>query len=95
VELARSILAGQLFSFHWHDSFWLPVFQFEPMPPVPRAGPRRVLDELHGSLDGWSIANWYVRARDDLCGRRPLDLLDSDLGAVLAAARAERAASAA
>ena len=26
VDLARRIVAGQLFSFRWHDSIWLPMF---------------------------------------------------------------------
>ena len=36
------------------------------------------------------IAHWYVRANDTLAGRRPIDLLDTGLPAVLTAARADR-----
>lgn len=60
-----------------------------------RPAPRCVLDELHGALDGWALAGWYVRAQASLHGQRPLDLLDTDLDTVLAAARAERLAQAA
>lgn len=87
VDLARCIVAGDLFSFRWNDAFWVPMFQFDPVLLTLRAAPRRVLAELHGVLDGWDIAHWHVRARDDLHGQRPLDLLDTDLNAVLAAAR--------
>jgi uncharacterized protein (DUF2384 family) len=79
-----------LFSFRWHDSFWLPMFQFDAESLTMREAPRRVLDELHGVFDGWDMAQWHVRAHDDLHGQRPLDLLDTDLAAVLAAARADR-----
>lgn len=92
-ELARRIVAGDLFSFRWHDAFWVPLFQFDPLLLNLRAAPHRVLKELHGVLDGWAIASWHVRPHAGLRGRRPLDLLDTDLSAVLAAARAERCAA--
>lgn len=88
LDLARSIVAGQLFTFRWHDSFWLPMFQFDPEHLTSQEGPRRVLGELHAKLDGWSIAHWYVQPNARLGGQRPLDLLDSELNGVLAAAHA-------
>jgi hypothetical protein len=90
VDLARRIVAEQLFSFRWNDNFWLPMFQFDPVSLTLREAPRRVLDELHGVFDGWDMAHWHVRANDELGGQRPLDLLDTELAAVLAAARADR-----
>jgi len=90
VDLARSIVAGALFSFHWHETFWLPMFQFDPATMALREAPRRVLDELRGVFDGWDIAHWYVRANDALAGRRPIHLLETELPAVLTAARADR-----
>jgi len=91
LDLARRIASGELFSFRWHDDFWLPIFQFEPLHLMPREAPRRVLSELHGALDGWAVAHWYVTASLALDDHRPLDLLDSDLPAVLVAARSARA----
>jgi hypothetical protein len=88
VDLARRIVVGELFSFHWHDSFWLPMFQFDPLALTLREAPRRVLDELRGGFDGWDLAHWHVQANEALGGQRPLDLLDTDLPAVLTAARA-------
>jgi len=88
IDLARRIVAGQLFTFKWHDSFWLPMFQFDPERLSLQEGPRRVLNELHATLDGWSISRWYVQPNPRLEGQRPLDLLDSDLCGVLAAAHA-------
>ncbi len=91
VDLARRIVGGQLFSFHWHDDFWLPMFQFDLVRLVPREAPRGVLAELRGALDGWAIARWYITPNRGLDDRLPLDLLDRDLPAVLAAARGARA----
>lgn len=95
VDLTRHLVAGELFSFRWNQTFWLPLFQFEPGLLSLRAAPRRVLDELHGVLDGWAIANWFARPHEGLGRRRPLDLLDTELDRVLDAARAERSAAAA
>ena len=92
VDLARRIVARQLFSFQWRDSFWLPMFQFDRHLLTLREAPRRVLDELRAALDGWEIAHWYVQRCDGLDGRRPLDVLELDLDAVLAAARARAVA---
>jgi len=90
VDLARRIVSGQLFSFPWHDDFWLPMFQFDPVRLVPHEAPRRVLAELRGALDGWAIAHWYVTPHAALDERLPVDLLDTDLPAVLVAARCAR-----
>jgi hypothetical protein len=86
IDLALRIVAGQLFTFKWHGRFWLPMFQFDPVTLSLQEGPRRVLNELHAALDGWSIAHWYVQPNARLGRQRPLDLLDSDLSGVLAAA---------
>ena len=90
IDLARRLVGGELFSFQWHDAFWVPLFQFDPQLLTRRDAPRQVLDELRGVMDGWEIAHWYVRENASLDGRRPLDLLDTDLPAVLATARADR-----
>jgi hypothetical protein len=92
VELARRIVAGELFSVRWRGAFWLPMFQFHPIELTPRTEPSKVLAELHGVLNGWQLARWHISVRGDLRGLRPLDLLESDLDAVLAAARADRLA---
>jgi hypothetical protein len=89
VDLARRIVAGQLFAFQWHESFWLPMFQFDPLSLALQEGPRRVLDALRGVLDGWALSHWYVQPNDRLQGQRPLDLMDVDPVGVLAAAHAD------
>lgn len=92
LDLARLIVGGQLFSFYWHQDFWLPLFQFDPQRLEPLEAPRRVLAALRGALDGWAIASWYATPAVALGGETPLARLDSDLPAVLALADAERLA---
>jgi hypothetical protein len=90
VSLARLIVGGEVFSFEWHHSFWIPMFQFELPALRLRDGPRRVLAELAPAFDGWRLAQWFVQPNETLAARRPLDLVDQQLEAVLAAARADR-----
>ena len=49
-----------------------------------------MLRELVEVLDGWALAVWFVEPSSCLASRRPLDLLRSDLPAVLQAARLQR-----
>jgi hypothetical protein len=93
IALARRLVAGQLFSFHWHDSSWLPLFQFEPDRCTLREAPQHVLGELREVLDGWGLAHWYLKPHPALGRQCPLDRLATDPGSVLAAARADRAAA--
>ena len=90
ISLAGLITAGEIFSFDWHRSFWVPMFQFELRDLSIKPGPRQVLAELARAFDGWSLAIWFARPNSCLNGHRPVDLLDSDLPAVLDAARTDR-----
>lgn len=89
-RLARMMVAGQVFSFAWLDTCWLPMFQFDPADLGPRPEPLAVLRELVEVLDGWSLAVWFVQPNQCLDSRSPLALLHSDLPAVLQAARLQR-----
>ncbi len=86
----RLIVSGHVFSFAWHDTYWVPMFQFDPQDLSLRPATRQVLAELANDLDGWSIAGWFAASNPWLSQRRPVDLLDIDLPAVLQAARADR-----
>ncbi len=90
IGLARWIVAGEVFSFAWNDTFWIPMFQFDLETLVLRPGAREVLAELAPALDGWGLVQWFVRPHEALGHRRPLDLFESVLPAVLAAARSDR-----
>lgn len=89
-SLARLIVSGEIFSFEWHDTFWVPMFQFELRDLSIKQGPRQVRAELASELDGWTLAVWFVQPSSWLNGRRPVDLLESNLPAVLDAARGDR-----
>jgi hypothetical protein len=84
--LARRVAAGEVFGFNWRHSLWIPMFQFDLRDLSIRTGPRRVIEVLAPTLDGWTMAAWFIRANARLNERRPVDLLDSDLEAVLDAA---------
>ena len=90
VSLARLIASGEVLSFRWHGSLWMPMFQFEPGELTIKPAPRQVLGEFGNVFDGWSVAVWFVQPCSWLDDRRPVDLLDGDLAAVLDAARADR-----
>lgn len=87
--LDRLINAHAVFAFDWRGSLWLPMFQFEPRMSVKPAA-KRVLAELGGVFDGWSLAVWYLQQNIWLADRRPLDMIDQHPAAVLAAARGDR-----
>ncbi|MDH4392544.1 MAG: hypothetical protein QE285_14115 [Aquabacterium sp.] len=90
LHLAALIVSRDAFSFQWCGTFWVPMFQFSPLQPAWGDGARQVLGELGPVLDGWSLAVWFASANSWLSGRRPLDLLATNLPLVLAAARADR-----
>ena len=89
-SLARNIVSGEVLSFEWRHSFWVPMFQFELDDLSLKKGPRKVLAELVKVLEPWAIAAWFAQPNSWLKYQRPVDLLDSNLSAVFAAARADR-----
>jgi len=90
VSLARLVVSGEIFGFEWRRLFWVPMFQFEPRDLSLKRGPRQVLAELASEFDGWTLAIWFSQPNCWLNERRPVDVLDSNLPAVLGAARADR-----
>ncbi len=90
VRLARLIVSGELFGFDWGGTFWVPMFQFNLRDLSIKDSAQRVQAQLPAACDGWMRAVWFARPHADLYDRPPVDLLEIDLPAVLAAARAER-----
>jgi Protein of unknown function (DUF2384) len=90
VSLARLIVSGGVFGFEWHHTFWIPMFQFDPTDLSVRPGPQKVLAELATEFDGWTLALWFAQPNAWLNDRRPVDMLDTNLAAVVDAARADR-----
>jgi hypothetical protein len=90
ISMAQLLADGEVFGFKWDGSLWLPMFQFVPTDLRIKAAPRQIRAELGAEFDGWEVATWFVEANVWLGKRRPLDLLESHLAAVLQAARADR-----
>jgi hypothetical protein len=90
LSLARMLVSGQVFSFPWRNHIWLPMFQFSPEDLSPKPGPRAVRAVLEPFLQGWSLAAWFGEPHAHLNGQRPVDLLDTQLDAVLDAAHSPR-----
>jgi hypothetical protein len=89
-SLARQIVDRDVLCFDWEASYWLPMFQFDLRDLSVRCDLLPVIGELQNDCDDWALAGWFARAHADLGGRAPVDLLDTDLAAVLVAARAGR-----
>jgi hypothetical protein len=89
-RLARWMVGQQVFSFGWHDDFWLPMFQFDPHDMSLRPGLRLVLAELVGVMDGWALAHWLVQPNASLRGCSPLDVWATRGPDLLDAARQQR-----
>lgn len=90
MSLEKLIATGAVFGFAWQRNFWLPMFQFDPLKLSVKPGSRAVLAELITEFDGWGLALWFAQANKALNETRPVDLLESDLPAVVSAARGER-----
>lgn len=87
--LARSIVAGEILCFEWNRTFWVPAFQLEGDSLIVGSGAHSVLAELSRAFDGWSAAQWFAAPNAWLRDRAPVDLMASDLPAVIDAARAD------
>jgi hypothetical protein len=86
---------GRIFSVRHHGRDYFPGFQLRTDGP-PREVIADVLKALgggepHARGRGWETALWFTGANGHLGGRRPVDLLESDPEAVVAAAEHEAA----
>ena len=90
ISLAALLDSGEIFGFEFRRNFWVPMFQFELRDLSSKPGARQVREELAAAFDGWPLAAWFAGTNAWLNSRRPVDLFDSDLPAVLDAARADR-----
>ncbi|XVJ70779.1 MAG: hypothetical protein HEQ39_15045 [Rhizobacter sp.] len=90
VSLARLIATRKVFSFEWRNTYWVPMFQFDLSDLSLRPGPQQVMGELNTEFDDWSLAVWFTQPNAWLHGDKPVDVLGTDLKAVIDAARADR-----
>ena len=89
-NLGTLIDSHAVFAFDWRGSLWLPMFQFKQPEMYVKPQARKVLSELAGVFDGWSLAVWYLQQNSWLDNRSPIDMLDKHPAAVLVAARGDR-----
>lgn len=87
--LEKWIMARRVIAFAWQSHTWLPMFQFSCHSMSVHVALQPVIRVLATAHDGWEVANWFAYPNDGLCGRRPVDLLTSDLASVWYAARLE------
>jgi hypothetical protein len=92
VSLARLIVTRQVFSFAWHDDFWVPVFQMDLLQGAVRPQPQSVVAELVDVMDGWSLAVWFASGNCQLSHESPVSCLAQHPTAVVQAARMQRVA---
>jgi len=87
VHLVRLIVDRRIFVLDWRDDSWIPMFQFDAHDLSCRPGVALVRAELTGLSSGWAVAAWFAQPNALLEGRRPVNLMASDLAHVLHAAR--------
>ena len=89
----RSALAGRwrregrLIAVEHHGTIYYPGFQFD-VDGKPKPAVAEIVRQLaEPSITPWQQALWFTSANGWLDGRRPVDMIDDDVAAVLAAAR--------
>lgn len=87
-DLAGQISSREIFGFHWRGEHWIPLFQIDPADMSVNPASRRVVAEFGGAHDGWTLATWFAEPNRLLDGRRPVEVLGSDLPDVVDAAKA-------
>jgi hypothetical protein len=90
-HLARLIVDRRVFVLDWRGDSWIPMFQLDGQDLSCRPGPALVRAELEGIVSGWAVAAWFAEPNALLEGRRPVNLVESDLPHVLHAARCRTA----
>ena len=90
-HLERLIIDRRIFVLDWRGDSWIPMFQFDDHDLSCKPGPALVRAELGGLDSGWAVAAWFAEPNALLEGRRPVNLVASDLLHVLHAARCRAA----
>lgn len=82
------ISSGELIAFTWHDTVWIPMFQFDMLGLEVEPKAHVVVATLGLGCDGWGVANWFVQPNPWLEQHIPIECLGSRMSDVLYAARA-------
>lgn len=89
-DLARWIVARTIVSFVWRSRTLIPLFQFDLQNMSLRTGAAGAVAGLSGVFDDRELASWFVQANVWLRNTAPIDRINDDESAVLAAVRADR-----
>lgn len=90
VSLAKLIHSGHVFGLEWRGSRWIPMFQFDIDDLSVKSSAQHVRAAPPSLWAGWRLASWFAEPNVALDLQRPVDLLESSLPAVLAAALTQR-----
>ena len=88
--VARWVAQREVLSFQWGSPILLPVFQFDMAQLRVRPGVLSIMAELRDAFDDMELAEWFARPNSWLRGGIPARCFETDLPAVLQAARADR-----
>ncbi len=91
--LSGWIRSGEVVWLSWRGAAWMPMFQLQAVgdgPLGPRVDVQRVAEELRPVCDELDLCGWFVEPNGWLDGRPPVAVIDENLEAVRAAARADR-----
>ena len=88
--LTQWIVQRDVICFDWRAQAWLPMFQFDRLHLQPDIKLKPVFSELAGTYGQWELATWFAEPNPWLESHAPVDMLLTDMPAVLNAARAER-----
>ena len=83
VSLDQLISTGRVFGFEWRDKLWIPMFQFHTTDLSLKDSAQQVRSALPPLWSGWGTASWFAAPNAQLQGCRPVDMLDSDIDAVM------------
>jgi Protein of unknown function (DUF2384) len=85
--LAELVETGRVFGFRWRAALWIPMFQFGADDMAPKPGAQQVREELPSGWSAWAVASWFAAPNSELGGHSAAAMLDTELDAVLRAAR--------
>ena len=84
---ARWRKEGRIFGVPYRGQTLYPAFQFDALSGEVKPSTREVIARLpRDHMSDWECALWWTAANGWLAGRRPVDVLDDDPEAVVAAA---------
>jgi hypothetical protein len=86
--LAKRMASKEILHFEWRGMHWVPMFQFDLRDLSHRPAARLFLDACGAEVSGWALACWLASPSTSLGDQAPIELFESDLLGLCAAAHA-------